>query len=353
MMTTGAVFTALAAPVVMFADTPISLTQGKSQVVYEGNVRDAALPYLMLAGATSVGLGISGVAMAGWRKSAKQAEKLESSLQTQAEQRAERKAHLEAALASDSYLEKTGLNFFLEDGELTPFEPERLPITEPTVVAAQPTPMAITPQPELASVAPRTATLEEMDLAAQLAWLDGSDVPAPQSIPTPAHRPIEVATPATAATTSIQASHVAAPMSAAPVIHRTHVQHPVAQLPQHSQPAATSPTAKVTLTAAQGFYGFTRNAPQTSGAQPKISGGAPPQDQLTIDRIQSLQSQLQEIVTQIEALQANLPVSNERIQVVEDLASAQSGLVQPGFEVATEIPHNDRHIIQPIRRVAS
>jgi hypothetical protein len=73
------------------------------------------------------------------------------------------------------------------------------------------------------------------------------------------------------------------------------------------------------LTAAQGFLSFTRTAPAT--VQPTIQ----PAEDLTIAKIQSLQTQLQQIVTQIEALQTNLPGTPEtKVQVVQEFTPNQA-----------------------------
>jgi hypothetical protein len=281
LLTTGAVFTALSAPVVMFAETPLNIMQGKSNL-YSGTVRDAALPYLMLAGATSVGLGISGVAVAGWRKSAQRADELSDAIDNQQQIRADRQAHLKATLSSEAYLAKTGLDFFLEDGELTPFMPESLTVPQAVPVAAVPVAAG---RPRILHEAPRPQRTERADasdaMAAQLAWLDGFD---PEPV-------------------------AAAPRLTAP------------QSPLTASPA----TQSAPLTAAQGFYGFSRgqDGPSTAAA-----GQVAAQDEMTIARIQSLQTQLQAIVTQIESLQANLPGAAIQVEV----AAAQSGLVQQEFK---------------------
>ncbi len=277
LLTTGAVFTALSAPVMMFAEAPLNISQGRSQL-YDGTVRDAALPYLMLAGATSVGLGIAGVAMAGWRKSAKRANALDAAIDTQQQRRLDREAHLKASLTSEGYLAKSGLDFFLADGELTPFVPERLPMAQPVLQAVLP-----------------AQSQAARDMMTQLAWLDGADVALP-SIP---DRP--------------QAVEPVAPLS--PSL-------PIARPLPPSMPVRSPQAAP--LTASQGFHGFAR--------QPKsVAGQRVAQDQMTIVHIQSLQTQLQAIVTQIESLQAHLPTHPPAMQIVEEVPSAQSGLVLQEF----------------------
>ncbi|MBE9031145.1 hypothetical protein IQ266_15530 [filamentous cyanobacterium LEGE 11480] len=338
LLTTGAVFTALSAPVVMLADTPVQLSQGNKQI-YNGPVRDAAMPYLMLAGITSVGLGISGVAVAGWRKSAKQAAALNDRVNDQEQRRAERESHLKAALTSENYLEKTGLSFFLEDGDgFAPFEPQSLPIAQSMPIAAVAEPPAAeptiaTPTVELAPTAKlQQPALEDLDMAAQLAWLDGVD-PAPVSTTEP-----KVAMP-------ITAPIARKPPSIQPVLIAQPIDRPVVKAPAIIQPSH-QPTA-APLVAAQKIYGFARSSEATSKAAR--------QDTVTIDRIQSLQDQLQAIVTQIESLQANLPetAAPATIQVVEEVPSNQSGLVQQAFQVTTEVGHSEPVSRQQIRRVAS
>jgi hypothetical protein len=316
LLTTGAVFTALSAPVLMFAETPLTINQGKARL-YDGTVRDAALPYLMLAGATSVGLGISGVAMAGWRKSSKRAAALSEAVESQQQRRADREAHLKATLTSEAYLRQSGLDFFLEDGELTPFAPAQLPI-----VALRPEPIALAaPLPDdrravvdrrqpVFPVAAPLQSQDTVDLMAQLAWLDGEESAiAPQSPTRPALAPA---------------------------------------LSREVQPVP--PPAP--LTAAQGFYGFARTSESAQRpASLNVSGAVAAQDQMTIARIQSLQTQLQSLVTQIESLQANLPTTPTPMQIVEEVPLAHSGLVQQEFKLQVE-GHREG-AVQHMRRVAS
>jgi hypothetical protein len=312
LLTTGAVFTALSAPVVMFAETPLNISQGKSQL-YDGTVRDAALPYLMLAAATSVGLGISGVAMVGWRKSSKRVEALSDVIDSQQQRRLDREAHLKASLASESYLVKSGLDFFLEDGELTPFVPERLPVAQPVLQAALP------PQSQ-----------ESRDMMTQLAWLDGEDVALPSVLD------------------DLRSVADHRPQVVEPIARPLPLSLPIARPLPPSLPR--SPQA-APLTAAQGFHGFARGneARQSQSA----SGQMVAQDQMTIARIQSLQTQLQAIVTQIESLQADLPTHPSAMQIVEEVPLAQSGLVQQEFKPQSQVELNRSEHVQSIHRVAS
>lgn len=188
-------------------------------------------------------------------------------------------------------------------------------------------------------------SLEEMDIDAQLAWLDGADF-------------AESMQPQT-----VQAEPQVTPKPQPPIAQIPVAPNPAptkmraVQSVQPSQPVkpaakpASAPMA-APLTAAQGFYGFARGS---EAANRQTLGQPNPQDTLTIARIQSLQSQLQEIVTQIESLQANLPSTESTIQVVEEVPATQSGLVQQAFHVEvsrSEISRNDV-AVQHIHRVAS
>lgn len=301
LLTTGAVFTALSAPVVMFADTPLNIQQG-NRAVYSGTVRNAALPYLALAGTASVSLGVAVVASAGWRKAAKRADDLSETLESQADRRAERQAHLEAALASENYLKKSGLDFFLEDGELTPFVPEAMPLNQSRLPVEASASMSVDRRsarsivlPEVPAEVPVTlpvhAAPRTAELADQLAWLEADEVPV---LPSPL---------------------VASP-SPAP------------------------------LPSAQGFYGFTRETHvppktllQTVAPSATASSAMTVQDQQTIAQINSLQNQLQTVVSQIDALRSQLPVQgvaatpvSAGVEVVSQLPDSHNGLVQQSFE---------------------
>jgi hypothetical protein len=149
-----------------------------------------------------------------------------------------------------------------------------------------------------------------------LAWLDGEDV----VLPAVADRP-EVVTP------------VARPLAPSMPVMR---------------PSQTAP-----LTAAQGFYGFSRGAEAAHLAAPAASSQTVVQDHMTIARIQSLQTQLQAIVTQIESLQANLPTHPPAMQIVEEVPLAQSGLVQQQFKPQSQVELNRSEHVQALRCVAS
>ncbi len=344
LLTTGAVFTALSAPVAIFAGEKLRIEQS-GETRFSGTVRDAAAPYLGLAGLTSAGLGLSGVALQGWRKTAKKAQKLDDHVTTLQQRLAERESHLQAALTSDYYLERSGLSFFLEDDAAM-----RL---TPSVAAAAPEPMTVAApafEPALMPFAPQ-------ELATVTVAVPVTPIVAPAHLE-PAH--LEPAHLEVAPRDAVQATHATnyqvTTIAAMPI---------TAAIPQSTtdsatNPNTTNPTTVSPLTTAQGFLSFHRagqDLGQPMSRQNAINRHATTHnDDLTIAKIQALQTQLQQIVTQIESLQprlpepavnlpaVNLPAVNGpevNVQVVKDPSKLQSQSpsqlpVQPSSRPLTE-----------------
>jgi hypothetical protein len=290
LLTTGAVFTALAAPVVMFGSEKLAIKQGET-TVFSGDVRSAALPYLGLAGLVSAGLGLSGVAVGGWRKTAKRAAQLDNSVARMQQQLVEKDQYLRNALTSDAYLERSGLDFFLADegGVPTPevapaaFMPEFLP----------------TPQRQALPERQLEIRLQEQQAAIQAQERRTEQhrpEPRPIAPPMPHSRLPEV---------PVQPASLV-PQSPEVIGYTTSYQAPSTSTT--IVPATVNVQAAVTpLTAAQGFLSFSRpvTPPPQQPAAP-VANAMNAADDLTIEKIQTLQTQLQQIVAQIEALQTRL-----------------------------------------------
>jgi TolA-binding protein len=327
LLTTGAVFTALATPVVVFGSEKLSIEHG-DQPMFNGPVREVALPYLGFAGLFSVGLGITGAGIQGWRKNTKRVEQLDDQVADLQQRLVEREHHLKAVLTSEQYLEKSGLNFFLEDETAiaAASQSSSRPVAQslsssPTAFIQQPISQPVAMQPAVQptvqpAIQPTVAAALDPMLEAFLDPLPTAAVPfnPPTKYPQPA--PIsnyQVSTP------------IAAILTPAVVFEPTQ---PTAKASAAVQ-SVVSP-----LTAAQGFLSFARTpvSQSNSAAQPTMAQPAPmqtmsqPAEDMTIAKIQALQTQLQQIVTQIEALQTNLseapgvPVSGT--QVVEQFDPA-------------------------------
>jgi hypothetical protein len=114
MLAAGAVFSVCTAPLALFGSQPITLEM-KGTEVLKGNLKDIAVPYLGLASALSVGVGITSLALAGWQQSSRRSGKLEQQVSGMQNQLKEKEGQIQEFLLSDRNLETTGLHFFLED----------------------------------------------------------------------------------------------------------------------------------------------------------------------------------------------------------------------------------------------
>jgi hypothetical protein len=256
----GAVFTALAAPIALFAHEPIKITTGDSTL--DGQVQDFSTPYLGVAGAISVGMAISGVALAGWKNSTQKARKAEEELENARKELFAREFQVQQTLFSEQQLSQTGLDFFLEDDTLLP---QSLPQMLPTANA----------QP---------AILTQVAL--------------PQAVET---HLADSYVPAAKAVREVVASVPVAPVIP-DVVPSFTVASEYAEIQPVKVPKVTVQTAVSPHYAAQGFLSFARSGvPASASVSP-----AQVQDQVSVTQVQELQLQLQHLVAQIEVLQAGL-----------------------------------------------
>jgi hypothetical protein len=290
LLTTGAVFTALAAPVVMFGSEKLTIRQGDA-TPFSGTVREAALPYLGLAAFASVGLGLSGVAVGGWRKTAKRTTQLDHQVAQMQQQMVEKDEYLRQALMSDAYLERSGLDFFLGDEAA-------MPAPEVTPAAFMP---EFLPPPQREALPERQL---EIRLQAQQATMHAQERRDEQ------HRPI------------------AAPQSPEVIGYTTSYQVPIPTTTVI--PATVNVQAAVTpLTAAQGFLSFSRPVTPPPQAPEPATSGMNAADALTIEKIQTLQTQLQQIVSQIEALQTRLVPEEANVSQTEGAQASTRRSLNP------------------------
>jgi hypothetical protein len=298
-LTTSAVFTALALPVIMFGNQRLNV-EHEGSTVFTGQINDLAAPYLGLGAIASVGLGVSGVAMQGWRKSARKSAQLDHKVDGLQDRLKEREDYLRAALTSDAYLERSGLNFFLaEDTVIAPEFSPQIPF-QPELTAAH-TALVHTEH----RVATEHHVIDERRVAAEHPLMaEARELEAMMMIHSPSHSELSRATAKPRVTARPErADYVADRQVAASVTTAvtTIVANPwVAKLsvvqPAAVQPAVVQPAAA--HSAAQGFISFAR--PPLPPVAPATS-----RDDSTIAKIQTLQDQLQQIVKQIEALQIN------------------------------------------------
>jgi hypothetical protein len=324
-LTTGAVFAALAAPMFVFAAQPAKVEVLGAELPGE-QVQDYALPYLGLAGLVSTGIGVSGAAAMGLRRSSKHANALDEQREAMQRQLDERAAFLQQAFSSDGYLAKSGLDFFLDDE----VQGQQRAVTQASEVMAAPAqvraPVVQIASPEMVAVAPSDSTaLSFDDLPGLEAFFLGE---APEVVRTerqeaPAVLVDPVAAPAVMATPLRQAAPIApapAPLAAAPapskrpmpftVIAATPMEPVVMQVA--APKPVTAQMAVMPLTAAQGFLSYSRLS-SGSASQAPWNPVMAAQEQAALAKIQALQTQLQQIVVQIETLQTNLQVDGPEL----------------------------------------
>jgi hypothetical protein len=234
-LTAGGVFSAFAVPLTLYGSQPLTI-QLREERVFEGQLRDAATPYLAIAGILSLGTSLSVCAVFGWKRAAKDAEFAEAQLLAAEQHLKQKEAQLQDTLMSETYLADSGLKCFLDEN--VPLNP-----------------------------APHVAKLDSSQLAAV--------------VPTRAATPLPV--PATQL-------HTTAP-----------------------------------LHAAQAFLSFSRPAAATQPAQSQIEGE-------TIAKMQTLQSQLQQIMAEIETIQSTLRVEAAPTSPMNNLAQRFQAL-DPAWRV--------------------
>lgn len=187
----GAVFSSLTLPLVLFGSEPVTI-QLKEEPIFYGKLKDIAAPYVGVAAVLSLGAGAASVAISGWQQSSRKSGQVEAQLSHLQQELKQKEVQLEEMLLSDSRLETAGLKFFLEE-EANPGQPAPVPvpIQQPLVVeteapavqtwifAAQPETVPQSP------VAPPAVTAHAAALHAAQVFLSYSraNVPAPAPAP--------------------------------------------------------------------------------------------------------------------------------------------------------------------------
>jgi hypothetical protein len=311
-LTTGAVFAALTAPMFVFAAQPAKVQVLGAELPGE-QVQDYAVPYLGLAGLVSTGIGLSGAAVMGLRRSSKQASSLEEKREIMQRQLDERTTYLQQALSSDSYLAKSGLDFFLDDGIASAKRPA---VTQLNELAVDPTqasePVVQIAAPVVAAVAASDSTaLRFDDLPGLEAFFleDAAELVQAEIQESPVLQADLLALPADQI---VPAPVMIVAPSQAPIVKRPAPFTVIAATPmepvviQGAPKPVTAQMAVMPLTAAQGFLSYSRFSSGGAATQAPWNPVMAAQEQAALAKIQALQTQLQQIVVQIETLQTNL-----------------------------------------------
>jgi len=118
-MASIAVFSAMTIPLAVLGDKQIGI-KFQEEPFFSGRLRDIATPYVVFATALSLGAGISAAAVCGWRHSSRKGAESEQQLSILEKHLLEKDELLKQLKLSESRLQVSGLNNFLDDE--VPFE---------------------------------------------------------------------------------------------------------------------------------------------------------------------------------------------------------------------------------------
>ncbi|NJR50204.1 MAG: hypothetical protein HC780_12190 [Leptolyngbyaceae cyanobacterium CSU_1_3] len=195
-LVSGAVFSVLTAPLALFGSEPITVEmKGSKTEVFSGSLKDVAAPYLGLAGILSIGMGLTGVALAGWRQSSRQSGKLAQQVSGMKNQLMEKENQIQGLLFSDRQLETSGLHFFLDDevksviptSVIVPSQPEEKhsvvaqPIVQTDAHVAQPIVFSTSVAPSRPALSQSTVQAAVSPLSAAQSFLSFSRTGSPAS----------------------------------------------------------------------------------------------------------------------------------------------------------------------------
>lgn len=110
----AAVFGTLTLPLAILGKQPIEI-QFQQEPLFQGQLRDVATPYLGLATILSLGAGFASIAFSGWQRSTYKSSQVEAQLSDLARSLKEKEAQLEALKLSESRLVASGLSAFVDE----------------------------------------------------------------------------------------------------------------------------------------------------------------------------------------------------------------------------------------------
>ncbi|MEM9923055.1 MAG: hypothetical protein AAF915_04775 [Cyanobacteria bacterium P01_D01_bin.50] len=108
------VFSAMTVPLALIGDKQINI-KFQEETLFFGKLRDVALPYVVVATGLSLGAGISAVAIGGWRNSSRKSTETEQQLLQLEQQLQQKEELLKEFKLSESRLQVSGLNNFLDE----------------------------------------------------------------------------------------------------------------------------------------------------------------------------------------------------------------------------------------------
>jgi len=116
-MISGAVFCAATIPMATLDSQPIEV-MSDGEPVFVGQLRELAAPYLGLATAASLGMGVMTLSVLGWSQSSSKISRSEDEIAQLRKDLRDRDSMIEQLKFSDARLEAAGLGAFIEDDDL-------------------------------------------------------------------------------------------------------------------------------------------------------------------------------------------------------------------------------------------
>jgi hypothetical protein len=108
------VFSLMSLPLATLGDKQIAI-KFQEEPIFDGKLRDIAIPYVVFATALSIGSGISALAFCGWRNSSSKSAIIQQELSNLEQHLQQKEALLKEWQVSEPRLQISGLNAFLDD----------------------------------------------------------------------------------------------------------------------------------------------------------------------------------------------------------------------------------------------
>ncbi|AKG22357.1 hypothetical protein [Calothrix sp. 336/3] len=107
------VFSLMTLPLAIVGDQEINV-RFQEEPFFSGKLRDVATPYVILSTALSLGAGVCATAICGWRNSSRKSSQVQEHLSSLEKELQEKEQLLKELMLSESRLQISGLNHFLE-----------------------------------------------------------------------------------------------------------------------------------------------------------------------------------------------------------------------------------------------
>ena len=117
-LASAAVFSAMTLPLAAIGDKQINI-KFQEETLFFGKLRDVALPYVVVATGLSLGAGISAISICGWRNSSRKSTEIQQQLSRSQQELEQKEELLKEFKLSESRLQVSGLNSFLNEQELS------------------------------------------------------------------------------------------------------------------------------------------------------------------------------------------------------------------------------------------